>query len=77
MILLGVAGLAPGLVSAQTAYPAKPIRLILPFPAGGGPDVIMRRTGNDLQPRLGQPLIIENRPGGNFVIIAQFAPNAS
>ena len=68
---------APGVAFAQSPYPAKPIRLILPFPAGGGPDVIMRRVGNDLLPRIGQPLIIENRPGGNFVIGAEACARAT
>jgi tripartite-type tricarboxylate transporter receptor subunit TctC len=44
---------------------------VLPFPPGGGPDVVMRRVGNDLQPRLGQALVVENRPGGNFIIGAE------
>ena len=62
--------------SAQN-YPAKPIRLVLPFPPGGGPDVVMRRAGNDLLPRLGQPLVVENRPGGNFVIGAEACARAA
>ncbi len=77
LVLLGCAAILPGTVVAQPAYPAKPIRLILAFPAGGGPDVIMRRTGNDLAPRLGQPLVIENRPGGNFVIGAEACARAA
>jgi len=77
LALLGGAAILPATVIAQPAYPAKPIRLILPFPAGGGPDVIMRRTGNDLLPRLGQPLVIENRPGGNFVIGAEACARAA
>ena len=68
---------APGVAFAQSPYPAKPIRLILPFPAGGGPDVIMRRVGNDLLPRIGQPLIIENLPGGYFVIGAEACARAT
>lgn len=76
-VLLCITALLSTNGMAQQTYPAKPIRLILPFPAGGGPDVIMRRTGNDLLPRLGQPLIIENRPGGNFVIGAEACARAA
>ena len=77
IVLFGIAVTLAPAAFAQQAYPAKPMRLILPFPAGGGPDVIMRRTGNDLLPRLGQPLIIENRPGGNFVIGAEACARAA
>lgn len=64
-------------VQAQSAYPAKPIRVIMPFPAGGGPDVVMRRIGADLQPRLGQGMVIENRAGGNFVPGAEACARAA
>ncbi len=69
-ILALVLAAVPAMALSQ-AYPAKPIRLILAFPPGGGPDVVMRRAGIDLQPRLGQPMIVENRSGGNFVIGAE------
>ncbi len=65
-----------GLVRAQ-AWPSKPVRLILPFPPGGGPDIVMRRAGSALAPRLGQPLVIENRPGGNFIIGAEACARAA
>jgi tripartite-type tricarboxylate transporter receptor subunit TctC len=50
--------------SAQT-YPMRPVRLIAGFPAGGGTDVMARLVGQTLSERLGQPLVIENRPGAN------------
>lgn len=49
-------------------YPAKPIRVIIPFPPGEGPDIILRKAGDDIAKRIGQPWIVENRPGGNMVI---------
>jgi tripartite-type tricarboxylate transporter receptor subunit TctC len=52
----------PRIVRAQ-AYPARPIRLIVPFPAGGTGDVLARFLGQALSERLGQPFIIDNRPG--------------
>jgi tripartite-type tricarboxylate transporter receptor subunit TctC len=47
---------------AQT-YPSRPVRLIVGFPAGGGADIVGRLIGQWLQERLGQPFVIENRPG--------------
>ena len=45
------------------SYPAKPIRMMVPFPAGGGSDTIGRVIGQKLAERLGQPIVVENRPG--------------
>src|SRR4051794_15794854 len=47
---------------AQT-YPTRPVRIIVGFPAGGGPDIIARLIGQGLSERLGQQFVIENRPG--------------
>jgi hypothetical protein len=50
------------IVSAQT-YPARPVRLIVGFTAGGAPDILARLLGQWLSDRLGQPFVVENRPG--------------
>ena len=53
--------LVPGLAGAQQ-YPSQPIRIIVPNPAGGLPDTLSRIVGKRLQERIGQPVVIENRP---------------
>ncbi len=57
----------PGLAQAQT-WPAKPIRMVVPFPPGGGTDVAARIIGERLSARLGQPVIIDNKPGAATAI---------
>ena len=52
----------PRIALAQT-YPTRPVRLIVTFAAGGSPDIIARLTGQWLSERLGQPIIVDNRPG--------------
>ena len=64
--LLGLASQA-----AAQSYPSRPIRVVIPASAGGTQDVFMRALGEDLRKRLGQTLVIENRPGGNFNIGAR------
>lgn len=59
------AAAAPGWAQA---WPSKPIRLVVPFGAGGATDIYARIVGQHLQAALGQPVVIENRPGGNFAI---------
>src|SRR6266849_1124549 len=49
--------------AAAQVYPNKPVRLIVPYPAAGGADIVARLLGQSLLERLGQPFIIENRPG--------------
>jgi len=61
--LFAAASLAPGGALAQ-AYPAKPIRVIIPFVAGGSSDIAGRAIGAKFTAYLGQPAVVENRPGG-------------
>jgi tripartite-type tricarboxylate transporter receptor subunit TctC len=61
---------------AQT-YPTKPITVVIPFGAGGGTDVIARTLQEDIRQELGQPIIIDNRPGANGAIGSAFAARAA
>src|SRR5690242_18340034 len=50
-------------IAAAEAYPSRPVRLIVPFPAGQATDTVARLMGQSLSDRLGQPFVIENRTG--------------
>ena len=53
---------------AQGDYPAKPLRFIVPYPAGGGTDTIARLIGTQLTQRWGQPVVVENKPGASGIL---------
>jgi tripartite-type tricarboxylate transporter receptor subunit TctC len=71
--------LAFGAGIAHAAYPDKPIRLVVPFAPGGGTDLIARTLGIGMSQTLGQPVIIENKPGAGTIIgtdaVAKSAPD--
>src|SRR5215510_9836944 len=58
-------------IARAQAYPTRPMRIIVGFPAGGGSDIIARLMGLYLSERLGQPFIIENRPGAGSNIATE------
>jgi tripartite-type tricarboxylate transporter receptor subunit TctC len=58
-------------------FPTKPIKIITPFSAGSGPDVALRALSDKMTKELGQPVLVENKPGGNGFIAIQAAKLAS
>ncbi|MSQ73725.1 MAG: tripartite tricarboxylate transporter substrate binding protein [Betaproteobacteria bacterium] len=68
-VTLAVSGIPSALAQS---FPAKPVRIVVPFPPGGGGDTVGRVVAQRLTESWGQPVIIENRPGGNTIIAAEF-----
>ena len=66
--ILAAAALALAAPAAAQSWPEKPVKLIVPFPAGGPIDTMARFVAQPLAARLGQPIVIENRPGGGGTI---------
>src|ERR671912_491248 len=83
MLLLGAAAVlmatasSVALAQKPDAWPSRPIRLIVPFPPGGGTDLVGRSVGNKLAEALGQRIVIDNRGGAGGTICAELAPRAA
>ena len=69
--LAGVCGIAQAPAFAQDKYPNRPIRMIVPFPAGTAPDVSARFVAERMSKTLGQPVIVDNKPGASTIVGAQ------
>ena len=63
--------------NAGASYPARPIRMIVPFPAGGATDILARALSQKLGEKIGQPVIVDNRPGAGGTIGADAASKAT
>src|SRR5450631_2919999 len=78
-ILIAACVLALPALAAAQAYPNRPIKLIVPFPAGGPNDIIARVVGEKMSSLLGQPIVIDNRGGAGGVVgtdaVAKAAPD--
>jgi tripartite-type tricarboxylate transporter receptor subunit TctC len=76
--LIALAAPAPARAQeAAASFPSRPIRLIVPFPAGGPADIVARLIGQKMSEGWGQPVVIENRAGANTIIAAQGAAKAA
>lgn len=75
IIVVAAAALLSGAVAAQS-YPSKPIRFIVPYPAGGGSDIMARNVAEKLGSRLGRQVIVDNRGGASTVIGTEIAAKA-
>jgi len=73
VIAAGAAGCVTltGAAGAQPAYPNRPVRIVAPHPAGGGVDITARKLGEQMQSMLGQPFVVDNKPGANGMVGAQ------
>ncbi len=75
--IAGLMGLAAGLAAAQPApYPNRAIRIVVPFTAGSGSDNSSRYFGEQIATLLGQPVVVENKPGANGIIALQAVKSA-
>jgi tripartite-type tricarboxylate transporter receptor subunit TctC len=70
-LLAGLATLAPMAAGAQAKFPDRPLQIIAPYAAGGAADVLSRFLAKELEIRLGQPVIVLNRPGAGTILGAQ------
>jgi tripartite-type tricarboxylate transporter receptor subunit TctC len=77
MTVLAIAGLSASLTAHAQQYPAKPIRLIVPFVAGGSADVLSRVLAQRLTQQYGQQMVVENRPGSGGHVGAEAAARAT
>ena len=68
MNLLGGVAMLPAVARAAEPFPMRPIRLVVPYPAGGGTDIVGRVLGQKLHESLGQPVVIDNRGGAGGTI---------
>lgn len=81
MLIRGVVGVCGALViltsqAMAQSYPTRPVRLVVPYTAGGTTDILARVAAQHMSATLGQPFVVENRPGGNTVIAAEFVAHA-
>lgn len=73
---IGLMLMSLAVAAQETRWPVRPVRLIIPWGAGGSTDVIVRTIGQKLSERWGQPIVFENKPGGNSIVGAMEAARA-
>ncbi|MGE4240783.1 Bug family tripartite tricarboxylate transporter substrate binding protein [Ramlibacter sp.] len=72
-----LAGLVPAAALAQSDYPTKPIRIVVPFPAGGATDIVARLVGEKMSKEFGQAVVVENRGGAGGQVGAEAVQRAA
>ncbi len=77
MFALALSAIALSGAAHAQEFPNKPVRLVVPFPAGGSGDITARVVGQKLGERWGQPVVVENRPGGNTIVATEFVGRAA
>jgi tripartite-type tricarboxylate transporter receptor subunit TctC len=77
LLALGAALPAIGPALAQPTYPTKPIRLVVGYTPGGGNDLIARIVAAKLQDQLGQPVVVDNKPGAQSIVAAEIVAKAA
>ena len=75
LVALGI-GLASSAFGQADQFPTKPIRLIVPYAAGGGTDLVMRAIAPGMSEALGQPIVVENRPGAGTIAATEASVRA-
>src|SRR6185503_2087402 len=65
---IGIAGLTLPFAAQAQDYPSRPVKIVVPYAAGGSTDILTRIIANKLTGRMGQSFIVENRPGANGII---------
>lgn len=77
LAMAGLGGMAMTAARAQERFPAKPIHLVIPFAAGSAAAILAREVAKEVEPRLGQPVIVEARPGGNSIVGANYVAKSA
>ena len=72
-----LAALMPLSATGQDGYPTKPVRVVVGYSAGGGNDIVMRVMAPELSKGLGQPVVVENKPGAQSIIAAELVAKSS
>src|SRR5262245_15157994 len=75
-MLMSAAAAAPLVARAETSWPSKPIRIVVPFNAGGPIDALARLIADGLTPRLGQQVLVDPRPGANTIVGSEIVAKA-